>query len=152
MTRRLATTSVTSRLSGQHGRAIVAVRGHHFVVDSPLSLGGPNEEVNPIDLLLSALAAHGTFVCERAAQEMNIPLHSVSITTVGDFDPRGVTGEPVDPSLQSLHVRLTLSGPTDDQGEALADAIRTRCPVYATLARCVPIQLEVVGESVVAAR
>ena len=147
MTRRLATASVTSRLSGLRGRAIVAVRGHHFVVDSPLALGGPNEEVNPMDLLLSALATHGTFICERAAQEMGIPLHSVSITAEGEFDPRGVTGERVDPGLQTLHVRLALSGPTEAQCQALAEAVRTRCPVYTTLARAVPIDLETVTES-----
>src|SRR6266699_1807437 len=70
----LATASVTSRLSNLPGRAIVTARGHHFVVDSPPPLGGPNEEINPIDLLLSALATCGTFVCEKAAQEMSVLL------------------------------------------------------------------------------
>src|SRR5207248_2034885 len=92
--------SVTSHLSGLRGRAIVSVRGHHFVVDSPLSLGGPSEEANPIDLLLSALASHATFVCERAAQELDIPLHSVAITAMGDFDPRGVTANLVERHLK----------------------------------------------------
>jgi len=146
MSTRLVTASVTSRLSGQPGRAIVTARGHHFVVDSPPPLGGPNEEVNPIDVLLSALATCGTFVCETAALEMDIPLDAVAVTAAGDFDPRGVCGEPVDPRVQEFRVRLGLSGPTAEQGEALAQAFRTRCPVYTTLLRAAPIELEVAVE------
>jgi len=146
MSDELATASVTSRLSGLPGRAIVTARGHHFVVDSPPPLGGPNEEINPIDVLLSALATYGTFVCETAAHEMGIPLSAVAVTAVGEFDPRGVCGEPVDPRLQVFRVRLALSGVTEAQAETLAEAFRTRCPVYATLSRAAPIELEVAVE------
>jgi len=120
MSTQLATASVTSRLSGLPGRAIVTARGHHYVVDSPPPLGGPNEEINPIDVLLSALATCGTFVCETAAVEMDVPLDAASVTAAGDFDPRGVCGEPVDPRMQAFRVRLALSGPTEAQAEALA--------------------------------
>lgn len=142
----LATASVTSRLSGLSGRAIVTARGHHFIVDSPPPLGGPNEEINPIDVLLSALATCGTFVCETAAVEMDVPLDAVSVTAAGDFDPRGVCGEPVDPRMQAFRVRLALSGPTEAQAQALAEAFRARCPVYTTLSRAAPIELEVAVE------
>lgn len=147
MTNQLATASVASRLSGQPGRAIVAARGHHFVVDSPLPLGGPNEEINPIDSLLSALATCGTFVCETAASEAGIPLHSVAVFAAGDFDPRGVCGEPIDPRVQAFRVRLAVSGPTEAEAQVLAKAFRTRCPVYTTLARSAPIDLQVTVES-----
>ena len=146
MSTQLATASVTSRLSDQPGRAIVTARGHHFIVDSPPPLGGPNEEITPVDVLLSALATCGTFVCETAAHEMDIPLDAVAVTAAGDFDPRGVCGEPVDPRIQEFRVRLALSGPTEEQAEALAEAFRTRCPVYATLSRAAPIELEVAVE------
>ncbi len=146
MTTKLATASVTSRLANIPGRAIVTARGHHFIVDSPPPLGGPNEEINPIDVLLSALATCGTFVCETAAAEMDIPLESVSVTAAGDFDPRGVCGEPIDPRVQGFRVRLALVGPTQAQTEALAKAFQTRCPVYTTLSRAAPIELEVVTE------
>jgi uncharacterized OsmC-like protein len=139
----LATASATSRLTNQPGRAIATARGHHLVVDSPLSLGGPNEEINPIDALLSALATCATFICEAAAQEQAIPLQAVAVTAAGDFDPRGLCGEGIDPRVQAFRVRLALTGPTEEQGEALAEAFRTRCPVYTTLSRAAPIELEV---------
>jgi uncharacterized OsmC-like protein len=147
MTSQLTTASVTSRLTNQPGRTIVTARGHHFVVDSPAPLGGPNEELNPIDLLLSALATCGTFVCETAAQEMGIPLHAIGVTAAGDFDPRGLCGQGVNPRMRAFRVRLALSGPSEEQAEALAEAFRTRCPVYTTFSRAAPIELEIALET-----
>ncbi len=141
---RLATASVNSTLSGQRGRAIVTAKGHHFIVDSPLTLGGPNEEVNPIDLLLSALATHGVFVCERAAQEQDFPLKSVSIAASGSFDPRGVSGEHVDPHMQWIRVRMNFAGIDESQAAVLVDAFRARCPIYSTLARATSIEVTIV--------
>lgn len=141
MTTSLATASARSRLANQPGRALVTIRGQHFVIDSPPTLGGPNECANPVELLLAALAACGTFVCERAAIEMNIPLKSVDVTVSGDFDPRGVCGEPHDPRFQAFRVRLALEGVDATQREKLVTAFKSRCPVYTTLARAAPIEI-----------
>ena len=140
----LATSAASSRLSGVPGRAIVSARGHHFIVDSPGSLGGPNEEINPLDVILGALATCGTFVCETAALEEGIPLQGISVDVAGDFDPRGICGEPVDPSIQALRVRLNLTGPSQDQAEFLAESFRRRCPVYGTLAKAASIEISLV--------
>ena len=141
MTSPLATAMSNSRLSNEPGRALITVRGQHFVTDAPPNLGGSNESANPVELLLTALAACGTFVCERAAQELGIPLQAVNLTAAGDFDPRGVCGESFDPRFQALRLRLTLTGPDEAQGEVLIQAFKTRCPVYTTLARSVPIEI-----------
>lgn len=142
----LATASATSRLSNESGRALVQVRGQHFVVDSPGALGGPNEAVNPAELVLCALAGCCTFVCETVAQEQRMPLRAVAVTAAGDFDPRGVCGEPFDPRFQAFRVRIVLDGPDDAQCEALVQAIRQRCPVYTTLSRAATIEIVVSRE------
>jgi len=140
----MATVSVTSSLSNQMGRAIVATRQHHFIIDSPPPLGGPNEELNPLDILLAALATCGTFVIETAAREMNIPLKSLNVNAEGDFDPRGVKGEPgVDPRITEFRVKVDLDGTTTDQTNALIEQFKARCPVYTTLSRSAPINFEV---------
>jgi len=144
MTDHLATTSVTSHLTHQPGRAIVTARGHHYVVDSPASLGGPHAALNPLDVLLSALATCGTFVCEAAAQEMDIPLHGIAVTAAGDFDQRGLCGQGVNPRMRGIRVRLAMTGPTEAQAEVLAEAFRTRCPVFTTFVRAAPIEIEIV--------
>jgi uncharacterized OsmC-like protein len=138
----LATAKVVSRLSNQPGRAIVTARGNHFVVDSVPPLQGPNQERNPLDLILGALATCGTFVYETAAQEQGIPVTAISASVEGDFDPRGVKGEPVDPHIQALRVTMTVEGATATQAAALNEQFQARCPIYTTLSRAAPIQVE----------
>jgi hypothetical protein len=45
--------------------------------------------------------------------------------------------------MQAFRVRLDLAGPTEEQAEALADAFRTRCPVFTTFSRAAPVDLEI---------
>ena len=144
MANELKTGSVTSRLTNQKGRAIVTARGNHFVVDSPLALGGPNEEINPIDILLGAFATCATFICETVAQERDIPLKSVAVTVAADFDARGLCNGEINPRIQAFRVRLALTGPDETQAEALSAAFRRRCPVYTTLSRAAPVEVDVV--------
>lgn len=59
----LATVGVKAALSGMAGRSVATSRNHHFIVDSPPPLDGPNEEINPLEVLLSALATCAVFVC-----------------------------------------------------------------------------------------
>lgn len=141
MTGALATASSSCRLSNEPGRALLTTRGQHFVTDSPPTLGGANEAANPVELLLSALAGCAVFVCERAAHEMEIALNAVSVTVAGDFDPRGVCGEPFDPRFQAFRVRLALDGPDAAQSNALLNAFKTRCPVYTTLSRAAHVEV-----------
>ena len=139
----LATGRVSSQLTANRGRAIVSARGHHLVIDSPLPLGGPNEEINPVDLLLSALGTCATFVCETVAIEQNIPLSTITAKVEGDFDPRGVCGDPVDPRVQVFRVELKMHGPNDEQAQMLVKAFQTRCPIYTTLSRSAPIEITI---------
>jgi len=137
----LATASAHCRLSNEGGRALLAVRGQHLVTDAPPTLGGPNEASNPVELLLCSLAGCAVLVCERAAQELGIPLTSATATVAGDFDPRGVCGEAVDPRFQAFRVRLSLQGPDEAQCQLLLQAFRTRCPIFATLSRAAAVEL-----------
>jgi uncharacterized OsmC-like protein len=137
----LATATAFSRLSNESGRALLTVRGQHLVVDSPGVLGGPNEAPNPAELVLCALASCCVFLCETVAQEQQMPLRGVTATAAGDFDPRGVCGDPVDPRFQSFRVRIALDGPDDKQCEALVQAIKRRCPVYTTLSRSASVEI-----------
>lgn len=68
-----------------------------------------------------------------------MPLRAIQVTAAGDFDPRGVCGEPVDPHFQGFQVRIQLDGPDAAQGELLLQAFKTRCPVYSTLSRAAPV-------------
>ena len=137
----LATASAVSQLSNQPGRAIVTARGNHFVIDSVPPLGGPNEEVNPLDLMLGALATCGTFIYETAAEEMDIPLTEIAATVEGDLNPQGVKDGSVNPRIQAFRVHMDLTGASEEQAEALAEEFKARCPIYTTLSRSAPIEI-----------
>jgi len=138
----LATLKIDAQLSSEKGRSIIQARNHHFIIDSPPPLGGPNEAINPIEILFSALGSCGVLVSEKVAEELDIPLTAASASVEGDLDPRGVKGEAVNPRIQVFRVTLNLSGPTDQEAKKLVEAIKTRCPVYTTLERAAPIELK----------
>lgn len=139
----LATASASAQLSNQRGRALLSTRGNHTAIDSTPPLGGPNEALNPIDLLLGALATCGVFLFETTAREHGIPLDDVRCEVEGDFDGRGITDADVDPRMQGYRVIVHADGPSDDQKQVLADAFRRNCPIFTTLAAGAPIDLEV---------
>lgn len=139
----LVTRNATAHLSRMAGRAILAVRGNYFIVDLPPSLSGPNEEINPVEALMSSLASSCAFTCEAIAHDDDIPLTSMKVTAAGDFDQRGICGEDVDTNIQRFRLKLSLSGPTQEQAEFLALAFTRRCPIYSTLVRAAPIDIQV---------
>lgn len=138
----LATLKATAQSTNVDGRTLSSARNHHFVVDAPPPLGGPNEALNPIELLMSALSTCGVLVSEKVAAELNIPLQNVVAHAEGDLDPRGVKGEKVNPHIQVFRVKLQLTGVDKKQADQLVTAIKTRCPIYTTLAKAAPIELE----------
>jgi uncharacterized OsmC-like protein len=91
-----------------------------------------------------ALGTCATLLCEAAASEEGIPLQNIAVDVAGDFDPRGICGEPVESGIQALRVRLNLTGPSKEQAQFLADSFRQRCPVYGTLYKAAPIEVDVV--------
>ncbi len=125
----------------QDGRAIVLARGNRILVDSVPPLGGPNEEMNPFDLLLGALGTCGAFVYETAAQEMDIPLHSLIVGVEADFAPAGVKDGSVNPRVRAFRAAATADGPSMEEMEMLADQWRLRCPIYTTLELAAPIEI-----------
>lgn len=139
----MVTLTAQAQLSPVEGRSIATTRQHHLIVDAPAPLGGPNEEINPIEMLLSSLATCGVLVSEKLAAERGIMLRAASTRVEGELDPRGVRGEAVDPRIQVFRVTLSLSGPTQAQAETFSKAFQQRCPIYATLVRAAPIDITV---------
>ena len=139
----LATATASAQLSNQLGRALLAARGNHLLVDSTPPLGGPNETFNPIDLLLGALATCGAFLFETTARNEGIALDDVSVVVEADFDGRGINQDDINPKMQRYRVSITCSGPTDEQKTRLGEAFTTNCPIFTTLVAGAPIDLTV---------
>lgn len=144
----LITVTVQARLLFSEGRSRISARSHHSVVDAPGALGGPNETIHLVEQMLSSLASCSVLVCEHVALEQNITLVDATADVEGSLNLRGVRGEDIDPGIQRIRVKLVLTGPTMDQGDMLVKAIKTRCPVYATLERAASIEFELTMYSI----
>lgn len=127
------------------GRAIVDARSNHLVVDSPGALAGPNQEVNPLELLLGSLNTCGIFIYEKAAQELGIPLDHISAITEGDFAAQGLKDGSVNPHIRAFRTKISMSGPSVAQANQLRTQFKLRCPVYTTLSLAAPIDIIHVG-------
>jgi uncharacterized OsmC-like protein len=97
-----------------------------------------------LDLALGALATCGTFLYEAAANEMDIPLTDGGDNVEGDFDARGVKDGSVNPRIQAFRMKIELTGATPEQAEKLTEEYKARCPIYTTLSRSAPIEIETV--------
>lgn len=139
----LATATASAQLSNQLGRALLAARGNHAAIDSTPPLGGPNEALNPIDLLLGALATCGAFLFETTAREEGITLDDVHVDVEADFDPAGITEDGVNPRIQKFRVAVSTSGPSEAEQSRLAEAFERNCPIFTTLVEAAPIELTV---------
>jgi uncharacterized OsmC-like protein len=137
----LATATVTASLSNQPGRAIVNFRDDYLIVDSVPPLGGPNLEVNPLDLLLGAQGACGALIMERVAIDEGISLDGVKGTIEVDFDPRGLRDGSVSPAVQVMRVTWEIGTETHEEAEMLVNTWLERCPIYNTLVRAADIEV-----------
>jgi uncharacterized OsmC-like protein len=137
----LATATIAVSLSNQPGRTIVNVRDNYLIVDSVPPLGGPNLEVNPMDLFLSALGSCGAVIIEKAAIDYDIPLDGVTGTVEADFDPRGLTDGTINPAVQAMRVNWEIGTESDEDAEFLIDQWLTRCPIYNTMIRATDIEV-----------
>ena len=105
------------------GGANVTANDHTFVMDSVPPLDGPNEELNPLDMMLGGLAACSTFIYEREA-----PAANVSVTVEGDFDPTGVRDlEGPNPRIQDIRVAMLVDEYDEAQAKNVEDKIKEQC-------------------------
>ncbi len=136
----LATAKVAVDLV-QPGRVLMSARGNHWIYDSVPPINGPNEEVNPLDGMLTALIACGMYIYEAVGIEEGITTDNLSATVQGQLDARGVAGANVNPRVRAFDVTMNVDGPTPDEAVMMAEAFSQRCPIYTTLALSAPISI-----------
>jgi uncharacterized OsmC-like protein len=102
-------TSVRSYSSGTVGRSLNTAGRHHFVVDSP-SLG---EALTSSDVFLAGISSCGVNLVEGAARDSNVPLTHIEVT----IDGKRKSDTPM--NFARVEMRFTLTGPTQEQAEAL---------------------------------
>src|SRR6185436_10525497 len=77
---------VRARSTDVFGRVLCNARDHHFIVDGPVQNGCPGEELTPVEVFLSAVAACGVELIHVIARADNVPLGRVAVRIHGAVD------------------------------------------------------------------
>ena len=117
--------AVRARSTDTHGRVLCNVRNHHFIVDGPVQNGAPGEEVTPAELYLAAIAACGVELVQAFAKADSIPLRAIDVDIAGTLDRANPVRKDLS-VLNSVQIKIHLTGVTAEQGTTLIDRFRNR--------------------------
>ncbi len=114
--------------------------------DEPAALGGSDTGPNPVEQLLGALGNCLAVGYAANATAAGITINDLSIDLEGDLDLHTFLGLNPDGNAgyESITVKVNLdSDATTEQLTALHDQVTSTSPVGHTLARAVPLQIDI---------
>lgn len=124
------TFAVTTTSDGMATTA--TAREHTVVIDADAQMGGKEMGPNPMETVLSALAACENISARIIAQEMEFDLRGIDFEIVAELDPQGIMGDPnIRTYFEKVKVKATLkTTESNDRIQALKQAVERRCPAY----------------------
>ncbi len=107
------------------------VRDFKIMADEPPSLGGADQAMNPLEMLLCALGSCQSIVAAFYARQAGVNLQGFRVDLEGDLDPAGFMGlGTARPGLQEIRYKMYIKTDSPRENvEKLVEMIRTRCPV-----------------------
>ncbi|HKW49824.1 MAG TPA: hypothetical protein VJN70_20370 [Gemmatimonadaceae bacterium] len=116
---------VTAKSTDVFGRVLCNVRDHHFIIDGPVQNGCPGEEVTPVEVFLSAVAACGVELIHVIAKTENRPLDRVAVKIHGWSDRAKQTRTDVT-TLNGVALDFTLWGTDGANAATLVESFKRR--------------------------
>ena len=116
---------VSARSTDVFGRVLCNARDHHFIVDGPVQNGCPGEEVTPVEVFLSAVAACGVELIHVIARDASVPLDRVAVTVHGEVDRANQARADVT-TFNSVRLDFTLWGADNAQAAMLVEGFKRR--------------------------
>jgi uncharacterized OsmC-like protein len=116
---------VSARSTDVFGRVLCSARDHHFIVDGPVQNGCPGEEVTPVEVFLSAVAACGVELIHVIARDQSVPLNRVSVTVHGAVD-RAKQARTDVTTFNSVRLDFTIWGADNAQAAMLVEGFKRR--------------------------
>jgi uncharacterized OsmC-like protein len=116
---------VAARSTDIFGRVLCSARDHHFIVDGPVQNGCPGEEITPVEVFLSAVAACGVELIHVMAKSENKPLDRVAVKIHGAVD-RAQQARTDVTTFNAVRVEFTFGGCDDATAAALVEGFRRR--------------------------
>ncbi len=137
------------KVSSRHVKGLyteTTVREHLVKSDYGEAAGGTNIAPNPIELLLSALAACIEAAFYEFAVHDGLTIHSLSAEVEGTLDLRGLFMiDDVPAGFRDLRYIFTIDSPDEEERvRALAEKVIAHCPVVDSLIKPTPISGEII--------
>ncbi len=121
--------------------------GESLTTDMPVSIGGTATAPSPGWFLRAATASCVTALVAMRAATLGIEIRSIDIEVDSESDDRGILG--LDPAIPAGALSMRISVSVDApglEGQALDELARwavDHCPVSDSVARAVPVDVEV---------
>lgn len=120
-----------------------------LVVDEPQSLGGTDEDANPVEYILAGFAGCANVIGHVVAKELGFTINNLRIEVSGELNPNRFLGTSNEERAGFKSISLSLIPDTDASIEVLAEWLRIveeRCPVKDNLQNNTPIKIAVEKE------
>jgi uncharacterized OsmC-like protein len=144
-----ASALATVELSGGV-KCLAKVRDFQLTVDEPSEMGGTDQGMNPVELLLAALGACQEIGYAYFAAVMGIPLKKVKCSIEGNLDIRGLLAvdDTIAPGYSDISCETIIESDADEEAlKRLVDMVERHCPVLDTVRRPIPVKGTVVVKS-----
>lgn len=126
----------------------VEAKSRHFriLMDEPKNMGGTNEGMTPMEVMLSSLGACQAIVTKIYAKAKGLKIDDVRIDIEGDIDMDGFMHKTdVRPGFQEIRYTVHFtSAESKEKLEAFADFVENTCPVSDSLIHPVKLKRQAV--------
>jgi uncharacterized OsmC-like protein len=116
---------VSARSTDTFGRVLCDARDHHFIIDGPVQNGCPGEEVTPVEVFLTAVAACGVELIHVIAKTENRDLDRVAVKVNGWSD-RGKQLRTDVTTLNGVSLDFTIWGADAAGAAVLVESFKRR--------------------------
>jgi len=119
----------------------VQARNFHITIDEPEKLGGTNEGMNPVEMLLGALGACQSIVARVYSHKFKVELEEFRVEIEGDIDTDGFMNKSdVRRGYSDIRYTYYIKSPSPEENiRELADFIAKTCPVDDTISNPVHV-------------
>lgn len=136
-----------SAVLGENVSVTVGVRQFEFKFDEPKSLGGADQDPNPVEYVLASLGACQAIVYRALASLKGIKIDDVAVRTKGHLDLNGFLGldKGARPGFSKVEFETTIvSDEPAETIEKLATQVEALCPVLDIIANPTPVTRNVI--------
>jgi uncharacterized OsmC-like protein len=120
-----------------------------LVVDEPESLGGTDEDANPVEYILAGFAGCANVIGHVVAKELGFTIESLKIEVSGELNPNRFLGTSFEERAGFKSISLNFIPTTDASIETLAawlQIVEDRCPVKDNLQNKTQVKIAVEKE------